>query len=99
MEATVRSKREVEIAAPPDVVWEVLTGFEQWPQWNPEVKSMSIDGPVAPGTEFRWKAGPGTIVPTLEQVDPPGSSAGEGGRCRSRRSTSGGSSLRAAGRG
>jgi uncharacterized protein YndB with AHSA1/START domain len=72
VEALVRSTREVEIAAPPEVVWDVLTGFEQWPEWNPEVKSMSIDGPVAPGTEFRWKAGPGTIVSTLEQVDPPG---------------------------
>jgi uncharacterized protein YndB with AHSA1/START domain len=72
VEALVRSTREVEIAAPPEVVWDVLTGFERWPEWNPEVKSMSIDGPVAPGTEFRWKAGPGTIVSTLEQVDPPG---------------------------
>jgi hypothetical protein len=71
MEAPVRSKREVEIAAPPEVVWEVLTRFERWPEWNPDVKSMSIEGPVAPGTEFRWKAGPGTIVSTLEQVDPP----------------------------
>jgi uncharacterized protein YndB with AHSA1/START domain len=67
----VRSKREVEIAAPREVVWEVLTGFEQWPDWNPDVKSMSLEGPVAPGSEFRWKAGPGTIVSTLEQVDPP----------------------------
>jgi hypothetical protein len=32
---------------------------------------MKIEGPVAPGTEFRWKSGPGTIVSTLEQVDPP----------------------------
>jgi uncharacterized protein YndB with AHSA1/START domain len=72
VDASVRSKREIEIAAPPEVVWEVLTGFEQWPQWNPEVKSMSLKGPVEPGTEFRWKSGPGTIVSTLEQVDPPG---------------------------
>jgi hypothetical protein len=32
---------------------------------------MSFQGAVAPGSEFRWKAGPGTIVSTLEQVDPP----------------------------
>ena len=69
--APVRSRREIEIAAPPEVVWDVLTGFEQWPQWNPDVKSMSFDGPLAPGSEFRWKAGPGTIVSTLEQVEPP----------------------------
>ena len=72
MEAPVRSKRELEIAAPQQVVWDVLIGFDQWPQWNPEVKSMSFPGPVASGSMFRWKAGPGTIVSTLEQVDPPG---------------------------
>jgi uncharacterized protein YndB with AHSA1/START domain len=71
MDAPVKSKREVQIAALTEVVWEVLTGFERWPEWNPEVKSMSFDGPVAPGSEFRWKAGPGTIVSTLELVDPP----------------------------
>lgn len=71
MDAPVKSKREVQIAAPPEVVWEVLTGFERWPEWNPEVKSMSFEGPVAPGSEFRWKAGPGTIVSTLEEVDRP----------------------------
>jgi len=69
--APVNSKREVEIAAPPEVVWDVLTGFAEWPQWNPEVKSMSFDGPVGAGSTFRWKAGPGTIVSTLEEVDPP----------------------------
>lgn len=71
MDPPVSSKREVEIAAPPEVVWEVLTGFERWPDWNPDVKSMSFAGPVEPGSEFRWKAGPGTIVSTLEEVDPP----------------------------
>jgi uncharacterized protein YndB with AHSA1/START domain len=70
-EPPVRSRRGIEIAAPPEVVWEVLTGFEQWPQWNPEVKSMRFDGPVAPGSAFSWRAGPGTIVSTLEQVEPP----------------------------
>ena len=69
--APVSSKREIDIAAPAEVVWEVLTDFDRWPQWNPEVKSMSWDGPVAPGSVFRWKAGPGTIVSTLEEVDRP----------------------------
>src|SRR5215217_8366114 len=69
--APVRSRREIEIAAPAEVVWEVLTDFGGWPQWNPDVKSMSWDGSLAPGSVFRWKAGPGTIVSTLEEVDRP----------------------------
>ena len=70
-DAPVRSKREIEIAAAPEVVWDVLTRFERWPEWNPQVKSMSFDGPLAPGSEFRWKAGPGTIVSTLDRIEPP----------------------------
>jgi hypothetical protein len=69
--APVRAAADVEIDAPPQVVWEVLTRFENWPNWNPEVKSMSFPGPLAPGTEFRWKSGPGTIVSTLERVEAP----------------------------
>lgn len=69
--ASVRSEREIQIAAPPEVVWEVLTDFDRWQEWNPEVKSMSFDGPLAPGAMFRWKAGPGTIVSTLEEIDRP----------------------------
>ena len=69
--AAVSSTREIDIAAPAEVVWEVLTDFDGWPQWNPEVKSMSWDGPLAPGAMFRWKAGPGTIVSTVEEVDRP----------------------------
>ena len=32
---------------------------------------MSYEGPLEPGSVFRWKAGPGTIVSTLEEVDRP----------------------------
>lgn len=71
MAAPVRSSRSIEVAAPPGVVWDVLTGFADWPKWNPDVKSMSFDGPLEPGSTFRWKSGPGTIVSTLEEVDPP----------------------------
>ena len=69
--APVVGRSEGEIAAPPDVVWEVLTAFERWPSWLRDVKSMSIDGPVAVGTVFRWKAGPGTITSKIERVEPP----------------------------
>jgi uncharacterized protein YndB with AHSA1/START domain len=70
-DAPVRSRAEIQISAPPEAVWRVLTDFPRWPEWNPDVKRMSFDGPLAPGTEFRWKAGPGTIVSRLDKVEPP----------------------------
>ena len=32
---------------------------------------MSMNGPLAPGSTFRWKAGPGTIRSTLQGVEAP----------------------------
>jgi uncharacterized membrane protein len=65
------ASNEIEVAAPAEVVWDVLADLERWPDWNPDVKSMSIEGPVADGTRFKWKAGPGTITSTLERVERP----------------------------
>ena len=30
-----------------------------------------MEGEVGEGTEFRWRAGPGTITSTIEDVEPP----------------------------
>ena len=38
---------------------------------EPRVKSLSVEGPVQPGTVFRWKAGPSSLTSTLQVVDPP----------------------------
>lgn len=62
---------EILIAAPPETVWEVIADVVAWPSWNPDVKSMKVEGPVAPGSTFRWKAGSSSLVSTLKVVDPP----------------------------
>ena len=69
-EAPLVVSSEAEIAAPPEALWDVLTDFESWPDWSPHVKSLEIDGPVEPGTNFRWKVGP-TIKSTIRQADRP----------------------------
>jgi uncharacterized protein YndB with AHSA1/START domain len=70
-EAPVVSAHEVVIDAPIERVWELLTAVDRWPEWNPDVKSVSLDGPVERGSSFRWKAGPGTITSRVEHVEPP----------------------------
>ena len=69
--APVFAEGRIELTVPPERAWDVMADFERWPSWNPEVRSMTLDGPVAEGTEFRWKAGPATIVSTLRLVDRP----------------------------
>jgi len=69
--APVVSTHVVEIDAPADRVWAVLTAIDRWDAWNPDVKSVSIDGPVAEGSVFRWKAGPGTVTSRIEHLERP----------------------------
>ena len=69
--APVRAERDVEIAAPVEIVWDVLSNVSEWPRWNDDVKSAVLTGDVAPGAEFRWKAGPATITSRIERVERP----------------------------
>ena len=68
--APVVGSSEIEIAAALEVAWDVLTAIGRWPNWNPTVTSVSFDGEIAPGSAFRWKAGPGTITSTIQVVEP-----------------------------
>ena len=70
-DSPVVSVTEVEIGAPIERVWAVLTDVEHWPAWNPDVKSVSVEGPVAEGSTFRWKAGPAKITSFVEHVNRP----------------------------
>lgn len=70
-DAPAVARAEIEVEAEPEVVWAVLTDIAGWPKWNPDVRSASPEGPLAAGTRFRWKAGPGTITSTLQEVERP----------------------------
>lgn len=70
--AAVIARAQVLVAADPPSVWQVLTDLERWPAWKSDVRSVSLQGTLAPGTAFVWRAGPGTIRSTLQDVEPPG---------------------------
>jgi hypothetical protein len=69
--APATAAAEVQINADPLGVFSVLSAINEWPTWNPDVKSVSVQGPVEPGTVFRWKSGPSSLTSTLRVVDPP----------------------------
>src|SRR4051794_36725408 len=69
--APVLVSTAIDVHAPAEVVWRVLADLEQWPAWNRAVASVSIEGHIAPGSDFSWKAGPGTIRSTLLEVERP----------------------------
>jgi uncharacterized protein YndB with AHSA1/START domain len=64
------ARAETLIRAPLDLVWSVQTDIAAWPRWNKEVASVDLRGPVAPGTEFRWKSGGAAIVSVIQEVVP-----------------------------
>jgi len=69
-EAPVTASAEAFIRAPQALVWQVQTDLRSWPMWNPQVAAIDVRGPLAPGTEFRWKAAGLPIVSTPRLVEP-----------------------------
>jgi uncharacterized protein YndB with AHSA1/START domain len=62
---------ELDIAASREVVWDVISDIGAWPSWNPDVRTSRLEGPLAIGSVFRWKAGGAWLTSTLRVVDPP----------------------------
>ena len=69
--APVVASATIEIAAAPEVVWDLLADITQWPEWNADVKSASLAGAVESGEVFRWRAGPARLISTLQTVERP----------------------------
>jgi hypothetical protein len=69
--APVFSESRIEVSASAEELWDLLADIRRWPTWNPDVKEVSLQGEVAEGMVFRWKAVPGTITSTLRLVDRP----------------------------
>ena len=69
--AAATGKGDIQIAASPQTVYSVISAIGEWPSWNPDIRSVKLDGPAKPGGVFRWKSGPSTLTSTLEVVDPP----------------------------
>ena len=67
--ATITYVNTVKIDAPAKTVWALMSQIEQWPEWNHSIHSATLLGKLQPGTRFKWKAGPGTIISTLETVE------------------------------
>lgn len=55
--APVKSKNQVEIDAPIDTVWKILTDINNWTKWQKTVSKTEVLGAIKEGTKFNWKAG------------------------------------------
>lgn len=64
---------EIDIEAPPKVVWDVLTDTAAWPRWNPLWRSA--EGELAPGSKWTVQLGGNRMRSKVQYellvVDPP----------------------------
>lgn len=69
-QAPVVTRKEVFIAAQPQVVWKIHTAVNDWNRWQPGIAQARLDGPLQVGSVFQWKAGGLTITATVQEVEP-----------------------------
>ncbi|MCE1254686.1 MAG: SRPBCC family protein [Anaerolineae bacterium] len=56
LHAPLIARKEILINAPISQVWTTLTDINNWPEWQPDVNTARLEGELAQGTVFRWKA-------------------------------------------
>lgn len=65
---------EIEIAAPALRVWEMLTDFSRYPEWNPSLRSVAREPAVGERLVVQFSMGRGRTMamrPRLLAVDAP----------------------------
>lgn len=68
--AAASSQAQVEIAASPQRVWDLLSNMDKWPKWNALVQRAELRGPLQRGSVLKWKSKGLTIISTLQEVTP-----------------------------
>ncbi|MEV6276732.1 SRPBCC family protein [Nocardia sp. NPDC051832] len=69
--APVVARHEIVIAASLRRVWDLHTDIDAWTGWQPDITAAAIDGPVQPGTVFRWSTFGLDIESTIYSVQYP----------------------------
>ncbi len=68
--APVKASANMIISAPVKRVWALLVAIPNWPHWQPEVSSATLDGSFEEGTSFTWTTGDNKIQSRIVLVKP-----------------------------
>lgn len=71
-DAPVITRDQIIINAPLQLVWDIQTDVQAWPQWQPDVDSAKSSGPLLIGSSFRWQTAGLNITSTVTAIEPLG---------------------------
>lgn len=66
-------RTEIEIAAPAEVVWQILTDLGRYPEWNPFIRQARGEARIGARLEVHLQASGGRVTilrPTVQKVVP-----------------------------
>lgn len=69
--APVHIRKSITIRSTRQQVWDVLTGIDQWTQWQKNITEAAISGPLQPGSSFTMLNKGDNIAATLTDVAAP----------------------------
>lgn len=69
-EAPFADRKEIFIKASPKAIWKLQSDINAWSEWQPRITLSKLEGPLAVGSVFHWKAGGLNITSTLREVKP-----------------------------
>jgi hypothetical protein len=67
--APLRYKASIIVDKRVETVWSILVDIPNWPNWNSDVTEAKLNGPLKPGTVFKWKGKGSVITSRLEVVN------------------------------
>ncbi len=67
--APIRSEHEVRVEAPVERVWALLSDPAGWPEIDPGVRDVRLDGPVQVDARFTWRNGSTKLRSRFAVVD------------------------------
>lgn len=59
----------IAIQAPAEVVWNLITGINDWSKWQTDISRARLQGAIAVGTIFTWTTGGVGITSTIHTVE------------------------------
>lgn len=69
-DASLRDSQSIIINAPIDKVWDILADMESWPEWNENIKSVSVPA-FKEGQQFKWSINGSKINSTIRKIQAP----------------------------